>query len=62
MRLSSALFVRWNPISVKYANLPDRYIKRAMEQVSRNIKIILRLDHVNIVTNRFVILKIFSRA
>jgi len=36
MRLTEALsraYRRWNPISVKYSNLPDRYIKRAMEQV-----------------------------
>lgn len=34
MRLTTSFFVRWNPLSVKYANLPDRYIKRTMEQVS----------------------------
>ncbi|XP_043278882.1 probable 39S ribosomal protein L24, mitochondrial [Venturia canescens] len=33
MRLTTELFVRWHRESVKYSNLPDRYIKRAMEQV-----------------------------
>lgn len=34
MRLTSGLLARWHPMSVRYSNLPDRYIKRAMEQAS----------------------------
>lgn len=33
MKLTQILFARWGKWSVQYSNLPDRYIKRAMEQV-----------------------------